>query len=492
MNTFPEQREQEKYDDLYLRTNYSKTLTSRVSEAYVWCRNRCLYTNPKIIDLGCGGGVLLELLTEYESYLGVDIAMEWMGKLQETRTTTNINFEFGNLTQLPYPNDYFDFGFCFDVMEHIPPEFVDQVITEQKRVCRNLCLCICTVPHKQHAEIELHLTVRSANWWLEKYEPVDSFTNEAHVYIVQGPDTMPQVHDPFLEFRPINGLRFPADGTIQMLRNNKQLERRLTQDFEKIPGQLKWRPKISEQFDVTHLTNAHKDQQCYIVGKGPSLDDLTAEDFEDPEAPVMAINEAYLKVDSLPISNPVYLIQHDSAVDVKPIRATLILQRELENKYPTCAGRRFLFTQNHTEVSMNLTVLHAMRIATRIMGCNELELLCFDGCVNGDTRYAKIVGYVPKPTPQGSPEEGYAGERFLKHRPIIEAHADVPITFRLPQSGVASSDKPQPLRDNLAEHREHVQASRQDAYKASSDSPLKTEASPPAWPQGHSDTGRPT
>ena len=49
----------------------------------------------------------------------------------------------------------------------------------------------------------------------------------------------------------------------------------------------------------------------YIVGKGPSLDYLTSSYFENKEAPIIGINEAYMKLKELRLPNPIYFVQLD-------------------------------------------------------------------------------------------------------------------------------------------------------------------------------------
>lgn len=442
MTTFPTDVEIVKYDHLYLNSDYSQSKTPRMSKAYRWLRARCLFGNSSILDLGCGAGFLADMIDGYSSYHGVDIAGQWIRQLQSREKRLNVRFSYANLADLPFGDQSYDFGFSLDVLEHIPPDFVDQVLSEMKRVCRNLCLCICTRHHKIHPELDLHLTVKPGEWWLEKFDPVDFVIDQDHVMIVQGPNTMtPAVSDPFAAFRGMSGVRFPADGTLQLLRHNKRVEARLDEQLERVPNELKWRPHINEQFDVMQLKDAYVGHKAYIVGKGPSLDKLSAADFPDPTAPILAINEAFWKVDGLVLPNPVYLIQFDSKVDVKPTSGDLILHQNLQSKYPACNGKQYLYSEISLGCGINLTCLHALRIASRIFGCNRIDLLCFDAALTKDTGYAQVVGYTPKLANRG-PEEGMTGERFLKHKQYIEAHAEVSITFRLPQSELTASYTP--------------------------------------------------
>jgi len=61
----------------------------------------------------------------------------------------------------------YDYGFCCDVMEHIPTEYTMLVIDRILKACRTTWFQIALVPDQFGAEIgkTLHLTVRPFNWW---------------------------------------------------------------------------------------------------------------------------------------------------------------------------------------------------------------------------------------------------------------------------------------------------------------------------------------
>lgn len=66
----------------------------------------------------------------------------------------------------------------------------------------------------------------------------------------------------------------------------------------------------------------------YIIGKGPSLDELTKEDFiEYSNAPVLCVNESVHAIERLDIANPLFCIQYDRLNNIsnKPQRATWFL-----------------------------------------------------------------------------------------------------------------------------------------------------------------------
>jgi len=64
-----------------------------------------------------------------------------------------------------------DVTVCFDVLEHVEPGKIDNVLKHMYDKTRYWALVnICTIPAGQHFPDgqNLHLLVRESNWWLEK------------------------------------------------------------------------------------------------------------------------------------------------------------------------------------------------------------------------------------------------------------------------------------------------------------------------------------
>lgn len=122
-----------------------------------------------IIDFGCGTGRAglalakaghLVILTDFADNCRDDEAL-------------SLPFVQCDLTQ-PIPLDA-PYGFCTDVMEHIPPEDVETVIRNIMASAKTVFFQISTVPDTFGALIQskLHLTVRSHAWWLNTFKSLD-------------------------------------------------------------------------------------------------------------------------------------------------------------------------------------------------------------------------------------------------------------------------------------------------------------------------------
>ena len=126
-----------------------------------------------VLDLGCGtgrGGLNLAF------FGGLDVTMvdfadncldEDIVPMLETQKHA-LRFVEADLSQpLPVQAAY---GFCTDVMEHIRPHHVDQVIENCLTACQHVFFQISTVDDKAGVLVghKLHLSVHPYEWWLTK------------------------------------------------------------------------------------------------------------------------------------------------------------------------------------------------------------------------------------------------------------------------------------------------------------------------------------
>ncbi|MBD2131559.1 class I SAM-dependent methyltransferase [Sphaerospermopsis sp. FACHB-1094] len=99
-----------------------------------------LPSGSRILDLGCGDGIVLkQLISKYpflEGY-GVDISQEALSYL-----TPPLKTYHSDLESLPFQDDFFDLCFSIDVLEHIIPDKLTTVIGEIHRVSRGAILLV--------------------------------------------------------------------------------------------------------------------------------------------------------------------------------------------------------------------------------------------------------------------------------------------------------------------------------------------------------------
>ncbi len=88
-------------------------------------------TQPRILDVGCGTGANLEMLSEFGQAEGVDVSPE---ALTFCRQRGLERVRLGTAEDLPYPDQSFDLVTGLDVVEHLDDDVAG--LKEMKRVLR--------------------------------------------------------------------------------------------------------------------------------------------------------------------------------------------------------------------------------------------------------------------------------------------------------------------------------------------------------------------
>lgn len=119
----------------------------------------------RIIDFGCGTGRAAKKLSDF----GYDVVLVDFASNSRDPEAQHLPFIEWDLTQpLIIQGEY---GYCTDVMEHIPPEDVDTVINNIMNAAPNVFFQISTVPDNLGKLINqpLHLTVEPHKAWEERF-----------------------------------------------------------------------------------------------------------------------------------------------------------------------------------------------------------------------------------------------------------------------------------------------------------------------------------
>lgn len=214
-------------------------------------------------------------------------------------------------------------------------------------------------------------------------------------------------------------VRRHIDGSYWIPRQNKQLEGELDLQMDRVPGALQWFPKYKSR-PLEEIYNIVAGKEVNIIGKGPSLDKLTAEDLGG--RPTFGINEAIHTAERLNDPEITFGIVQDGNLknSCVPQKAGLIVNARV---MPWYAGypRMWVFQLHHLGLEITaLSALVAVRLAV-LGGATSLRMLAFDAAMNRDLRYAPSVGY--QPNLFGLPS------RFLNHRQSIEAIATLPLVW---------------------------------------------------------------
>jgi len=133
-----------------------------------------------VLDIGCGmgkGGLALQ-----EMY-GVDPS--FVDHVRVLPEELHGRFYQQPLWKpLPLRNPRYAYGFCCDVMEHLPQEYVMLVLENIRAACGHVFFSIANVGDgfgKGVAE-ELHLTIQPFEWWTERLRDMGEILHARDCY----------------------------------------------------------------------------------------------------------------------------------------------------------------------------------------------------------------------------------------------------------------------------------------------------------------------
>lgn len=117
--------------------------------------------SPRGLDLACGWGrACLSLRDEDLEVHGVDLTesgLERLRALARTMGRQKIHTAVANVTELPYPDDHFDFMLAFDIFEHLTDPTLDRALAEVLRVARVGAVLYTEVPPDSYCPPVTHL-----------------------------------------------------------------------------------------------------------------------------------------------------------------------------------------------------------------------------------------------------------------------------------------------------------------------------------------------
>jgi SAM-dependent methyltransferase len=99
--------------------------------------------SESVLDVGCGNGILANLLTDLGLVVGVDRSVAALTYVHGLRCR-------GDASHLPFSNDVFDVVACMEAIEHLPTSVLKAALAEMARVARNHILI--TVPYRENLE----------------------------------------------------------------------------------------------------------------------------------------------------------------------------------------------------------------------------------------------------------------------------------------------------------------------------------------------------
>lgn len=172
--------EKQKYADIWDIPDYCRASPGK-GYADLFRRMACPEAGT-VIDLGCGageGGRALEAFGLHVVYLD-HVRVGDLDPFIEQPLWRSI------------PGVY-DYGYCCDVMEHIPQEFSMLCVRNMLNACREVFLSISFTPDRFGVYVgePLHLTIRSFAWWRDRLREMGTLVDARDllgegVFLVRG------------------------------------------------------------------------------------------------------------------------------------------------------------------------------------------------------------------------------------------------------------------------------------------------------------------
>lgn len=106
--------------------------------------------NVKILDFGCGTGNYLKAVSQIcpVQCFGVDVSSEMLSTAEQKKMAAK--FSCGSHKHIPFSNDFFDFVYVLDVLQHIPLDELYMLFVELFRVMKpGSPVLFLTVSHQQ-------------------------------------------------------------------------------------------------------------------------------------------------------------------------------------------------------------------------------------------------------------------------------------------------------------------------------------------------------
>lgn len=127
------------------------------------CKNKKL----KVLDVGCAKGYLVKHLRDN----GVDAWGVDVSEYAISKSPVSDYVQVADITNLPFPDNYFDVVTSHDVLEHISEDDTPKAIAECLRVGRKQYHVITTTEYDFGGD-KTHINLKPFSYWKEQFPEI--------------------------------------------------------------------------------------------------------------------------------------------------------------------------------------------------------------------------------------------------------------------------------------------------------------------------------
>jgi SAM-dependent methyltransferase len=251
--------ERSKYEAMWAYPQY-RAVAPGADAAMTFLREARLKPGAEVIDFGCGtgrGALMIAMLAGAKVHM-LDFASNCLDTEVRDSLCEGLTFTQHDLLR-PVPVQA-EYGYCTDVMEHLPPETVDRTLVNILQAAQHVFFQISCVDDALGALIgqPLHLSVHPYEWWHKKLQSLDCVIHwsrddgeQALFYVTAWQDAKKVVE--------IGALNIGEDRIRENVKANiaagwQQVQPHVTNDFEAMI--LAGGPSLAEHADTIKAMRA--------------------------------------------------------------------------------------------------------------------------------------------------------------------------------------------------------------------------------------------
>lgn len=410
--TKPENPEKHKYEQIWELDAYRR-FSPGAGQARVFLELAEPEPGDEVLVFGCGmglegqaiGNISKELYGEPCKVTMFDFAANCLNdEIREACETEEwLNFKLHDIEEPVSARA--PFGFCCDVMEHIPEDKVAQVIENIVSATGRAYFCIAN-HHESYGNIigeTLHVTVKPFTWWEELFESLGCMILASARVNEDAP------------YPPKEGQEAASIFYVSKWIAGKEIRKvgKLNTEEEIVRAQIK--KNLETEYQQVGYARLQPDAECMILCGGPSLNDFEKDIREKREAgmPLITINGTYgwalergltpsalVMVDSRALNarfvteivpNCRYMLSSQVHPDVyAKIPKEQIVQWHSSSAFLNDIYEEH-FGENWLSISGGSTATLRALVLFRVLGWKNFHMYGFDSCIcEQDANYSSI------------------------------------------------------------------------------------------------------